>query len=140
MGFPCTPSELCPTCRVMTTNPTQSITFIVRIFKHLIEAATLLAVDADLIKEWSTVLAHMPNFTAGGVTAPFPVGVACANPNTTACPPGAQSCPASSGPHCTDFPCVLGPFIGLFSDTVCLCLQARTASKVIARGWLSVLQ
>ena len=39
----------------MATNPTQSITFIVRIFKHLIEAATLLAVDADLSEEWSAV-------------------------------------------------------------------------------------
>jgi hypothetical protein len=51
------------------------------------------------------VLAHMPNFTAGGVTAPFPLGVACANPNITACPPGGQSCPASSGPHCIEGDC-----------------------------------
>lgn len=51
------------------------------------------------------MLAHMPNFTAGGVTAPFPLGVACANPNITACPPGGQSCPASSGPHCIEGDC-----------------------------------
>ena len=105
VGFPCTQGPTCPTCRVMTTNPTQSITFIIRIVTHLIEAAAVLRVDADLSKTWSELLAHMPKFSAGGATAPFPLGRACPNPNTTACPPGGQSCPASSGPHCNEGKC-----------------------------------
>lgn len=103
VDFPCTTSRACPTCRVMTTNPMQSITFIVRIVTHLIEAAAVLGVDTELSKTWSELLAHMPTFNAGGVTAPYPLGVACPNPNTTACPAGGQSCPASSGPHCKEW-------------------------------------
>ena len=36
------PDLPCPTCRGMTPDPTQSITFIIRIVTHLIEAAAVL--------------------------------------------------------------------------------------------------
>ena len=103
VAFPCSQGPACPTCRVMTTNPAQSITFITRIFKHLVEASAALGTDAALRAEWNATLAHMPTFTAAGTTAPYPLGSACPNPNTTACPPGGQSCPASSGPHCNEW-------------------------------------
>jgi hypothetical protein len=41
-GFPCTQGPHCPTCKVPNVDPSISITFIYRIFKHLISAAKVL--------------------------------------------------------------------------------------------------
>ena len=83
-AFPCTQGPQCPSCRVPNVNPAISIAFIYRIFKHLISAAKILEIDAESVSAWQDVLDHMPRFSAGSIKAsPFPIGVACPQPNSS---------------------------------------------------------
>lgn len=83
-AFPCTQGPQCPSCRVPNVNPAISIAFIYRIFNHLISAAKTLQTDAESVSAWQDVLDHMPSFSAGSIKAsPFPIGVACPQPNSS---------------------------------------------------------